>query len=95
MAKQVRERVGNRRICQGQRYDHAVRSNLKNKLKLFNCSESIYYYERLLWFGCSENAECGVRSAECGVRSLSKNLKKKKKFKNKIELKEFKSELKE
>ena len=26
--------------------------------------------------GCSENAECGVRSAECGVRSLKENLKK-------------------
>ena len=46
------------------------------------------------------SAECGVRSAECGVRSAECgvwSLKKIKKFTNKkkIEMKLFKSELKE
>ena len=43
-----------------------------------NCEANLLYVE-----GCSENAECGVRSAECGVRSAEskKYLKKiKKKF---------------
>ena len=42
------------------------------------------------------SAECGVRSAECGVRSLKKILNKiQKEIKKKIEIKEFKSQLKE
>ena len=33
------------------------------------------------WIGCSENAECGVRSAECGVRSAESKQKLKEKKK--------------